>query len=53
MEVRGEVNIVLNQADFDRALAEMTDEEFDEAWEQLGILVRFRAMRIKEMWEKG
>lgn len=43
-------NIILNQADLDRALAEMTDEEFEEAWKQLGILVRFRAKRIREMW---
>jgi hypothetical protein len=46
------VNIVLNQEDFDRALAEMTEEEFNLAWEQLGKLVRIRGKRIKELWEE-
>lgn len=46
-----QVNIILNQEDFDRALAEMADEEFKIAWEYLGKFVRARAKRIKEFWE--
>jgi len=45
-----QVNIILNQEDFDRALTEMTEEEFVTAWEQLGKLVRIRGKRIKELW---
>ena len=47
-----QVNIILNQDDFDRALTEMTVEEFAAAWEQLGKLVRIRGKRIKELWSK-
>ena len=44
------IKIVLCQDDFDRALAEMTEEEFNEAWQQLGKLVRIRAKRIRDLW---
>jgi hypothetical protein len=48
-----EVKIVLSQADFDRAVAEMSEDEFRVAWGQLGKLVRIRAKRIKESWRQG
>lgn len=47
----GDVKIILCQADFDRAIAEMTEEEFNEAWTQLGKFVRMRAKRIRELWD--
>jgi len=47
-----EVKIILSQADFDRAVAEMSEDEFKAAWEQLGKLVRIRANRIKESWQE-
>ena len=45
-----EVTIILSQEDFDRAMAEMSEDEFKVAWEQLGKLVRIRAKRIEELW---
>jgi hypothetical protein len=46
-----QVNIILNQEDFDRALAEMSEGEFKIAWAYLGRFVRARAKRIKKLWE--
>lgn len=49
---RGDITIILSQEDFDRAIAEMTQEEFTVAWTQLGTLVRIRAKRVRELWDK-
>lgn len=52
-EQRSDIKIVLSQGDFDRAIAEMPEEEFADAWHQLGKLVRIRARRISELWDQG
>lgn len=46
-----EVKICLCQEDFDRAIAELTEDDFWEAWKWLGKLVRIRARRIRELWD--